>query len=79
VLAIAKNAQMTGDLLTLIGGRKDWLQRPAIALALARNPKTPPDLAVRALDHVALDALRLLAKGGVLPHVTQAARKKLLG
>jgi hypothetical protein len=80
VLAIAKNAQMTADLLGLIGERKDWIQRPAIALALARNPRTPPQLAVRVLDHVSTEALRQIAKGtGVPPHVTQAARKKLLG
>jgi hypothetical protein len=80
VVTIAKNAQMTPDLLKQIGERNDWFQRPSIALALARNPKTPPELAVRALDHVPLDVLRQMAKGaGVLPHVTQAARKKLLG
>jgi hypothetical protein len=80
VLAIAKNAQMTPDLLKQIGERKDWFQRSAIALALARNPKTPPELAVRALEHVPQDALRQMAKGvGALPHVVQAARKKLLG
>jgi hypothetical protein len=80
VVAIAKNAQMAPELLKQIAERKDWFQRPAIALALARNPKTPPELAVRALDHIPLDAVRQMAKGvGVLPHVTQAARKKLLG
>jgi hypothetical protein len=80
VLAIAKNAQMTPDLLKQIGERKEWFQRSAIALALARNPKTPPELAVRALEHVPQDALRQMAKGvGALPHVVQAARKKLLG
>ncbi len=80
VVTIAKNVQMMPDLLQQIGERKEWFQRPAIATALARNPKTPPDLAVRALDHVPVDALRLMAKGvGVLPHVTQAARKKILG
>jgi hypothetical protein len=80
VVAIAKNAQMTPDLLKLIGERKDWVQRPAVALALARNPKTPPELAVRTLEFIPLDALRQLAKGtGVLPHVAQAARKKVIG
>jgi hypothetical protein len=80
VVTIAKNAQVAPELLKQIGERKDWFQRPAIALALARNPRTPPALAVRALEHVALDALRQIAKGtGTLPHVTQAARKKLLG
>jgi hypothetical protein len=80
VVAIARNAQLAGDLLQQIGDRKEWLQRPAVALALARNPKTPPELAVRALEHVPLEAVRQLAKGaGALPHVQAAARKRLLG
>jgi hypothetical protein len=78
-LTIAKNAMMAPELLKMIGERREWFQRPQIALALARNPKTPPELAVRALDYVPADALRQMAKGtGVPPHVTQAARKKVL-
>jgi hypothetical protein len=80
VVAIAKNAQMTSEMLKQVAERKEWIQRPAVALALARNPRTPPELAVRALDHLPIEALRQMAKGsGVLPHVCQAARKKLLG
>jgi len=79
VLTIAKNAQMSADLLKQIGERREWFQRPQIALALARNPKTPPDLAVRALEYVPMDALRQMAKGvGALPHVAAAARKKVI-
>jgi len=78
-LTIAKNAQMTPEMLKMIADRRDWFQRPQIALALARNPKTPPDIAVRALEHVPVDALRHIAKGsGAMPHVVQAARKKVL-
>jgi hypothetical protein len=80
VLAIAKNAQMTPELLGQIAQRKEWFQRPQIALALARNPKTPPEVGVRALDHVPIESLRQIAKGvGALPHVVAAARKKVLG
>ena len=80
VTAIAKNAQMSPEMLSLVSARKEWFQRPAIALALARNPKTPPDVAVRALEFVPTDALRTMAKGtGVLPHVAAAARKKVIG
>ena len=79
VLAIAKNAQLTPELLRMVGDRKEWMQRPAIALALARNPKTPPEVAVRALDHAPLDAVRQIAKGsGAPPHVVAAARRKVL-
>lgn len=80
VCAMAKNPQLAPDMLKLIADRKDWVQRPAIALALAKNPKSPPDAAIRALEHVSIDALRQLAKGiGALPHVVQAARKKVIG
>lgn len=79
VLEIAKSALTGPDLLRTIAERKEWFQRPQIALGLARNPKTPADVAVRALEFVPLDALRLMAKGaGVLPHVAQAARKKII-
>jgi hypothetical protein len=75
----AGNAQMSPDFLKQIAERKEWLSRPAIALALARNPKAPADIAVKAVDYVPLEALRQMAKGvGALPHVVQAARKKIL-
>lgn len=79
VLAIAKNPQAAPELLQQIAERKEWFQRPAIAAALARNPKTPPAAGVRALEHVAVADLRHFAKGsGVPPHIVQAARKKVL-
>lgn len=80
VLAIAKNTQVGAELYKQIAERQDWLQRPQIAIALARNPKVPGDIALRALAHVAPDALRQLAKGvGAPPHVIQAARKIVIG
>lgn len=80
VLEICKNALTSPALLKLISERKDWVQRGPIAVGLARNPKTPPGVAVQVLDYVPMDALRIMAKGsGVLPHVAQAARKKVIG
>lgn len=80
VLAIAKNAMMGPEIYKQISERPDWFQRPAIALALARNHKVPGEIAIRALAHVSPDALRQLAKGaGAPPHVVQAARKRVVG
>ena len=81
VALIAQNPRMAPELLKQIADRKEWFQRPAIALALCRNPKTPPDIAIRALDHVSLETQRQIAKGvgGALPHVVAAARKKIIG
>lgn len=79
IAGFAANAQMSPDFLKQIAERKEWLSRPAIALALARNPKTPAEIAVKAVDYVPVEALRQMAKGvGALPHVVQAARKKIL-
>ena len=79
VVFIAKNAQMSADMLKLIADRSEWFGRSAVAEALARNPKTPAELAVRALQHCGQEALRQMAKGtGAPPHVVQAARKAVL-
>ncbi len=79
ITAWAKNPQMSPDFLKQIGDRKEWLSRPAIAQALVRNQRTPPELAVRALEYVPLESLRQMAKGvGVPPHVVQAARRKVI-
>jgi len=79
VLAIAKNPMMDAQMYKLISERQDWLSRPQIAIALARNPKVPGEIAIRALAFVSPDALRQLAKGGAPPHVVTAARKKVIG
>jgi hypothetical protein len=80
VVAIAKSPQAGADLLEFIAGRSDWLGRAAVAEALARNPKTPKEVAARAVQYVATEPLRQMAKGvGAPPHVTAAARKRLLG
>lgn len=80
VVAIAKSPQAGAELLEFIAGRSDWLGRAAVAEAVARNPKTPKDVAARAVQFVATEPLRQMAKGvGAPPHVTAAARKRLLG
>lgn len=80
VIAIAKNPQSGTELLEFIASRSDWLGRAAVAEGLARNPKTPKEVAVRAVQFVATEPLRQMAKGvGAPPHVTQAARKRVLG
>jgi len=80
ILAIAKLSTVAPDLLGTIADKREWGQRPEIAIALIRNPKTPTPAAIRLLDHVSPQELRLLAKDThTKPAVQQAARKKVLG
>ena len=73
-------ATLTPDLLKAIGDRREWAQRPDVALALVRNPRTPVPLAIRMLDFLSPGDLRRLAKGTSLRMpVLRAARKKVIG
>ena len=79
VLAIARMTTISPDLLASIAERREWVQRPDIALSLVRNPKTPTPVAVKALDYVAAADLRQLAKDShTRPQVQAAARKKVI-
>jgi hypothetical protein len=76
---IAKMTTVAADTLKAIAERREWFQRPEIALALVRNPKTPMPLALQMLQHLAPQDLRRLAKGSSarMP-ILQAARKRVV-
>jgi hypothetical protein len=80
VTFIAKMTAVSPDLLKAIAERREWAQRPEIALALVRNPKSPVPLAIQMLQHVSPGELRRLAKGSnVRMPILQAARKRVIG
>ena len=80
VLTIAKMPTVTSDVLAEIGDRREWFQRPDIALALIRNPKTPVPVAVKLLEFCGNSEIRRLAKDmGTRQAVRAAALKKLSG
>jgi hypothetical protein len=80
VTFIAKMTAVSPDLLAAIAERREWAQRPEIALALVRNPKSPVPLAIQMLQHVSPGDLRRLAKGSdVRMPILQAARKRVVG
>lgn len=77
---IAKMRTVSPELLRQIADRREWAQRPEIATALVRNPKTPVNVAVRLLDFVPATELRQLAKDQhTRTPIQHAARKKVLG
>jgi hypothetical protein len=79
VSAMAKMTNVAPDLLEGIASRREWAQRPEIALALVRNPKTAVGVAIRLLEFVSMNDLRQLAKD---PHtrtpIQAAARKRTI-
>lgn len=80
VVAIARMTTVSADVLVFIAGRREWAERPEVAAALVRNPRTPVPLAIRMLDHVQPAELRQLAKQqSVREPIQRAARKKVIG
>lgn len=80
VAAFAKLRTVSPEFLKLIADRREWAQRPEIALALVRNPKTPVNVAIKLLDYVGAAELRQLAKDQhTRTPIQQAARKKVVG
>jgi hypothetical protein len=79
IQAIAKNTQVSPELLKGIFDRPEWSRRPEIALALIRNPKFPVPQALRLLDFVSPADLRQLAKDSrTREPIQRAARKKVV-
>ncbi len=80
VTFIAKMTAVSPDLLKAIAERREWAQRPEVALALVRNPKSPVPLAIQMLQHLSPSELRRLAKGSnARMPILQAARKRVIG
>lgn len=79
VAAIAKMRTVSSELLKQIADRREWAQRPEIAIALVRNPKTPVGIAIKMLDHVGASELRQLAKDtNTRTPIQHAARRKVI-
>jgi len=80
VAAIAALRTVAPETLKLIAGRREWAQRPDIAAALVRNPKTPVPLAVKLVPYLSGGELRQLARQTSLrAPIQKAVRKKVLG
>jgi hypothetical protein len=79
IVAIARMPTVAPEVLTQIAERREWGQKPDVAMALIRNPATPTPVAVRLIDFVSETDLRLLAKDTrTREPIQRAARKKLL-
>lgn len=79
VAAIARMTTISPEVYKQIADRKDWSERPEVALSLVRNPKVPTQIAIKMLAFILPHELRQIVKMGSLrTPILQAARKKLL-
>jgi hypothetical protein len=61
-LMYASNRSLADEVIKLITLKKEFLQNYKIKLALVTNPKTPPTISLKLLNHVMEKDLRRIAK-----------------
>jgi hypothetical protein len=78
ITALARSSVLAPEAAEALAQHPSYGSSPQIALALARNPRTPISTAVELVDKLSPNDLRMLAKGlGVRMQIAQRARKKL--
>ncbi len=79
VAAIAGMRNVHKDVLRYIGTNRQFLKKYKIILALVKNPKTPPDIALTLLNRIGERDLKALVRDrGISEFVRQAAKRILV-
>jgi regulator of extracellular matrix RemA (YlzA/DUF370 family) len=77
-LMYASNRSLSDEVIKLITLKKEFLQNYKIKLALVINPKTPPTLSLKLLNHIMEKDLRSIAKDkNVNPLISRQAMRTL--
>jgi hypothetical protein len=76
IISIANSRSTPDEMLRAIIGNREWYKHYAVRLALVKNPKTPPALAIRMVGGLVSSDLKLLANNKtVSPAVAQQASR----
>ena len=78
VESFAKMANVSEEVLRVIGTNRSWLKHYGVALALARNPKTPPAISMQLLHRLTERDTKMLASDRNVPEVLRLAARKLM-
>jgi hypothetical protein len=79
VESIAKMANVSEDVLRIIGRTRAWMKTYTVAVSLAKNPKTPVATSMNILPRLMDKDLRMISIDRNVPEVLRiAARRKLV-
>ena len=77
VEAFAKMANVSEDVLRIIGTNRSWMKSYAVALALTRNPKSPPGLSMQLLHRLNEKDMKRISTDRNVPEVLRLTAKRL--
>ena len=76
---IAKMASISDELLRIIANTRAWMKRYGVAVALAKNPKTPVAISMNLLSRLSDKDLRQISTDRNVPEILRiTARQKLV-
>jgi hypothetical protein len=78
VLAFAKARNVSDEVLRIIACSREWTRGYAVKLALASNPKTPQQWAMRFLGHLQERDLRAIMKSKDVPAAISTQARRML-
>lgn len=79
VESFAKMANVSEEVLRVIGMNRTWLKSYGIVLGLVRNPKTPPAISLQLMRRISERDLKMLAVDRNVPEALRlAARKRVV-
>lgn len=78
ILAFAKARNLSDEVLRIIASSREWTRGYAVKLALASNPKCPPQWSMRFLGHLHERDLRAIMRSREVPAVISTQARRML-
>jgi hypothetical protein len=78
VEAFAKMANVSEDILRIIGAYRGWMKHYGVAHGLVRNPKTPPGISTRLLPRLNARDVKAVATDRNVPEVLRLAARRIM-
>jgi hypothetical protein len=78
VEAFAKMANVSEDVLRIIGANRGWMKHYGVAHGLVRNPKTPPAISMRLLSRLSARDVKAVATDRNVPELLRLAARRIM-
>jgi hypothetical protein len=78
VESFAKMANVSEDVLRIIGMNRTWLKNYGVILGLVKNPKTPPALSMQILPRITERDMKMVAVDRNVPEALRLAARKFI-
>ena len=78
VEAFAKMANVSEDVLRIIGANRTWMKNYGVAHGLVRNPKTPPGISMQLLHRLSDRDVKAVATDRNVPETLRLAARRLM-